>query len=247
MHNKNPNKDVIYFIRDKRTQIMHRLIGQLQIQVNEKIFLKDPNSSELGKKIISQSIALVDEIGLESFTFRKLAKKLETTESSIYRYFESKHKLLIYVTSWYWGYMEYQFVFSTTNIASPEARLQAAIQVIAMDFSSEEAVNHIDLEVLNRIVISESSKAYLTKEVDNANKEGFYSGYKRLVARISDIVLEINPKFKYPHTLISTIVEGIHHQKYFVDHLPSLTDVKNSSELAAFYTNMALSCIKKNS
>ena len=247
MHNKNPNKDVIYFIRDKRTQIMHRLIGQLQIQVNEKIFLKDPNSSELGKKIISQSIALVDEIGLESFTFRKLAKKLETTESSIYRYFESKHKLLIYVTSWYWGYMEYQFVFSTTNIASPEARLQAAIQVIAMDFSNEEAANHIDLVVLNRIVISESSKAYLTKEVENANKEGFYSGYKRLIARISDIVLEINPKFKYPHTLISTIVEGIHHQKYFVDHLPSLTDVKNSSELAAFYSSMALSCIKKKS
>ena len=138
-------------------------------------------------------------------------------------------------------------MFSTTNIASPEARLQAAIQVIAMDFSAKETVNHIDLVVLNRIVISESSKAYLTKEVDNANKEGFYSGYKRLVARISDIVLEINPKFKYPHTLISTIVEGIHHQKYFVDHLPSLTDVKNSSELAAFYSSMALSCIKKNS
>lgn len=220
----------------------------MQIQVNEKIYLKDPNSSDLGKRILSQGIELIDEIGLESFTFRKLAKKLETTESSIYRYFENKHKLLIYVTSWFWGWLEYQLVFSTNNIESPQERLRIAIKVIARDVAQTENSGHINLGILNRIVVSESSKAYLTKEVDDSNKEGFYAGYKRLVARLSDIVLEINPDFKHPHTLISTIAEGIHHQKYFADHLPSLTDVKNDwKEIAEFYTEMALATVAKKS
>jgi AcrR family transcriptional regulator len=225
---------------------MQSLIGQLEIKVNDKIFLKDPNSSDLGKNIISQSIQLIDQIGLENFTFRKLAKALNTAESSIYRYFESKHKLLIYIISWYWGWMEYQLVFSINNIAALEERLRMAIAVISKDIGIEESYGHIDLNVLNRIVISESAKAYLTKEVDDANKEGFYVGYKRLVARISDIILEIRPDFKYAHTLTSTIVEGVHHQKYFADHLPSLTDFKGDvKELATFYSDMALACINK--
>lgn len=226
---------------------MENIIGQMQIQVNEKIYLKDPNSSDLGKKILSQGIELIDAIGLESFTFRKLAKLLETTESSIYRYFENKHKLLIYVTSWYWGRLEYQLVFATNNIPSPEERLKIAINIIARDAVPSETSCHINLETLNRIVISESSKAYLIKEVDNANKEGFYSRYKQVVGRVSQIVLEIDPHFKNPHTLISTIVEGIHHQKYFAHHLPSLNDTGSSSQaLADFYVEMALATIKSS-
>ena len=50
---------------------MNSLISQMQIQVNDKIFLKDPNSSELGKKIISNGIQLIDEMGLENFHFQK--------------------------------------------------------------------------------------------------------------------------------------------------------------------------------
>jgi len=227
---------------------MENLLGQIQIKVNEKIFLKDPNSSELGKRIISGSITMIDEIGLECFTFRKLAMKLETTESSIYRYFESKNKLLIYLTSWYWGWLEYKLVFSTTNIALPEEKLKVAIRVLADDKDEVDNYGHVNMGLLNRIVISESSKAYLTKEVDESNRVGFFEGYKRLVNRIGEIVLNINPKFPYPLTLISTIVEGIHHEKYFADHLPALTDIKNnSSELALFYTDMALATINQKS
>jgi AcrR family transcriptional regulator len=220
------------------------LIGQLQIKVNERVFLKDPNSSELGKRIVGEGINLIYEIGLERFTFRKLAKMLDTTESSIYRYFESKHKLLIYIISWYWCWLEYQLVFSITNINSPVERFKVAIDVISQDIKGEEMLEHINLETLNQIVISESSKAYLTKEVDEANKSGFYAAYKRVVNRISNIVLEINPEFHYANTLASTIVEGIHHQKYFADHLPALTDIQNDSKkLSLFYVNMALNYI----
>ncbi len=218
----------------------------MQIQVNEKLYLKDPNSSELGKRIVQEGLILIDEIGLESLTFRKLAKRLETTESSIYRYFESKFKLLLYLTSWYWGWLEYQLVFATTNISDPKKRLEVAINVLAQDVTSEETFGVMNVALLNRIVISESSKAYLTKEVDDANKVGFYSGYKRVVKRVSDIMTEANPTFCFSHTLTTTIIEGIHHQKYFAQHLPSLTDINKKSEnLANFYTQMALSVLDK--
>jgi AcrR family transcriptional regulator len=81
---------------------MQELIKNIQIKVNNNIYLKDPESSEIGKNIIANSIDMIHEIGLEGFTFKKLSKALHTTESTIYRYFENKHKLLIYLISWYW-------------------------------------------------------------------------------------------------------------------------------------------------
>jgi AcrR family transcriptional regulator len=224
---------------------MKDLLGLIQINVNEKIYVKDPNSSDLGKRIIKEGIWLIDEVGLESFTFKKLAKQMNTTESSIYRYFENKNRLLLYLISWYWGWMEYRIVFKTSNIESANDKLRIAIKAITRTYKEGEEVNHFDTYKLGRILISESSKAYLTKEVDEVNKEGFYIAYKRLVGRVSEIVTEINKDFKHPHTLISTIIEGVFHQKYFAEHLPSLTDFKpESDDLADFYFNMAISTIQ---
>ena len=223
---------------------MDRFLSKVEIKVNEKLYLKHPDSSELGKKIIAGAIELIDKIGFDAFTFRKLAAQIESTEASIYRYYESKHKLLLYLTSWYWGWMEYRLVFSTTNIHSAKERLERSINLITEQVTDENSYTHIDVVKLNRIVISESSKAYLIKEVDIENKEGAYSGYKQFVARISDIILEINPKYKYPHMLISTVIEGAHHQHYFAEHLPRLTDViKGEDSISIFYTDMVLKTI----
>ena len=98
---------------------MKTLLSNLKIDINDKIYLKDPESSDLGKRIIEHSINLIDDIGFDSFTFKKLGAIIGSNESSIYRYFESKHKLLLYLTSWYWGWLEYQLVFSTTNMSNP--------------------------------------------------------------------------------------------------------------------------------
>ena len=86
---------------------MKSLLSKVSITVNDRIYLKDPESSELGLKILKGSIDMIDEMGLEAFTFGKLAKRIGSTEASVYRYFESKHKLLIYLTAWYWAWMEY--------------------------------------------------------------------------------------------------------------------------------------------
>ena len=221
------------------------LLSKVTIQVNENIYLKNPESSDLGKKIITGSIDLIDELGFECFTFRKLGVAIDSTEASVYRYFESKHKLLLYLTSWYWAWLEYRLVFGLANIESPNERLERAIVIITEQVKEDRSIMHINEEKLNRIVISESSKAYLTKEVDSENEEGVFAGYKQLVARVSDVILEINAKYKYPHMLISTVIEGAHHQHFFAGHLPRLTDVlKGENSITEFYKDMVFKSIE---
>ncbi len=225
---------------------MHNLLPKISIQVNPNIYLKDPESSDLGRKIISGSIDLIDDMGFNAFTFRKLASKIETTEASIYRYFESKHKLLLYLTAWYWAWMEYRLVFSISNISDPADRLGIAIDLLTViNEDSEDWFNRFEESKLNRIIYNESSKVYLTKEVDVENKEGVFLGYKELVGRISEIILEINPNFKYPHMLVSTMIEGSHQQRFFAQHLPRLTDnIKGEDSINCFYKQMVFELIE---
>jgi len=216
------------------------------MHVNDSIYLKDPESSDLGKRIMEGGIDLIAGIGFEQFTFRKLARKINSTEASIYRYFESKHKFLLYLTAWHWGWMEYRLVFSVANIKSAVERLEIAIRILTERIEEDHSFSHINNLKLYQIVISESSKAYLTKEVDHENKEGFFSGYKQIVERVSDIILEIEPSFKYPHMLISTVIEGAHHQRFFADHLPRLTDiVKGEDAVTSFYRDMVFCTLQE--
>lgn len=213
----------------------------IQIKISEKLFLRDPESTELGRKILPASIALIDQIGFERFTFKKLAKEIPTTEASLYRYFENKHKLLIYLISWYWSWLSYRLMFETHRIEGAEEKLRIAIRVfchtVKMDISPSP---ELDIAALYRIVVAESPKAYLTKEVDEVNKEGAYLSYKAFCKSVAEFVREINPAFLYPTALVSTAVEAAHHQKYFSEHLPSLTEVSNGSmtEVTDFLTDM---------
>ncbi len=218
----------------------------IQIKINEKLYLKDPESSELGIKIVSASITLIDKLGFEQFTFKKLAENIHSTEASIYRYFENKHKLLIYLVSWYWNWLEYQLMFSTNNIKDPEERLKIAIKIIVQPYNMPSNFGHMDKAGLHRIVVSESPKAYLSKEVDEDNKEGAFLSYKRLGKQVASIVREINPNYDYPTSLISTVIESAHNQKYFSEHLPSLTEISggNEDEVAHFLIDLVLRTLR---
>jgi AcrR family transcriptional regulator len=226
---------------------MKNLLANIKIRVEEKVYLKDPETSEKGRDIIKHGICLIDALGLEAFTFRKLAERIGTTEATIYRYFDSKHMLLSYLISWYWNWLEYRLVFATNNITSAEARLRIAIRILSGRIENDMDFEHIDEVTLQRIVVAESAKAYLTKEVDANNKEGFFVSYKRLCKRIADIVQEINPGYKYPMSLVSTIAESAHYQHFFALHLPSLTDIHDNKrgELEDFLTHMVFSTIEK--
>lgn len=217
---------------------------QIQIHVNPELFLKNPDSSDLGRKIVSQSIELIHELGFESFTFKKLGEKIESTESSIYRYFESKHTLLVYLTSWYWSWIEYKLVFATINVLSSHLKLEDTIRILTEPITEDKTLHHINLVLLDKIIITESAKTYHTKSVDDDNKKGYFKAYKQVVQRVSDIILEINNNFKFPHMLISTVIEGSHHQRYFAEHLPSLTDVNSEDyTISEFYKQLVFKMI----
>lgn len=224
---------------------MNALLGNINIQVANQLYLKDPESSELGKKIITGSIDLMAEIGYEEFTFRKLAMAIGSTEASIYRYFESKYKVLLYLNNWFWSWMQYRLVFYLANIDSAEERLQRAVHLVTTEIEFDQNFKHIDEVKLNQILISESVKVYLHKTVDQENNTGAFLPYKNFVNVLSNIILEINPNYKYPKMLVSTIIEGSHLQQFFAVHLPKLTDIiEGENAVEQCYFDLIIKTIK---
>ncbi|PQJ81949.1 TetR/AcrR family transcriptional regulator [Polaribacter glomeratus] len=214
---------------------MKDLLSALKISVPDKIFIKDPETSELGKRIIEQGIILITEIGFENFTFKKLGIKIGSNESSIYRYFESKHKLLLYLSSWYWAWLEYQLVIETFSIANTNEKLEKAITILTRTIEEDSSFSHINETLLYKIIVNESSKSFLTKEVDTENKEGYFEIYKRLIARLDQMILAVKPDFKYGLSLASTIIEGGLHQHFLREHFPSITNCKNEETPTKFF------------
>lgn len=198
----------------------------IQIKLNEKLYLRDPQDTELGRRIIRDSILLIDEIGFEQFTFKKLAERINSTEASVYRYFENKHLLLVYLLCWYWEWVKYQIEFATNGLNDPREKLRMALRIIVNINKRDTVVEFVDEDILHRIVIAEGTKTYLTKSVDTENKYGFFATYKALAKSIAAMITDINPEFQYPHALASTLLEMANKHIYFSQHLPSLTDVR---------------------
>lgn len=218
----------------------------LQIEMNEGLFLRDPESSELGKKIIKQGIYLIHQIGFEAFTFKKLAKEIGTTEAGIYRYFENKHLLLLYIVDWYWSWQEYRLLYTTNNIKKPESKLKKAIELLSSPVVDDLLTPHINKKLLYEIIMLEGAKSYLTRHVTEYNKAQLFKPYKDFCKRIADLISEINPKYKYPHSMASTIVEMAHSQAFYKINLPSLTDFGNKAKdlgVSNFLENMLFATI----
>lgn len=213
----------------------------LSIRLNEKLFLRNPEESELGRKILQYSIILIEQIGFESFTFRKLALEIGTTEAGIYRYFENKHRLLLYLVDWYWSWQEYRLGLETKNIAVPKTRIQTAIRLLATRVEDDIATGHINEKLLHDIVMSEGAKSWLTKHVEEDNKDKLFQPFKDLCAQIAEFIKAYNPKYAYPFSLSSTLIEMAHSQYYYMHHLPSLTDFgkeKKEEDIIRFLEQM---------
>ncbi len=202
----------------------------VNLTINEKLYLRDPQATKLGRKIVQNSIVLIDEIGFEQFSFGKLARRIKSTEASIYRYFENKHLLFVYLLNWYWEWMKFRVDFNTMNIEDPVRRLKIAIRIIVDTANRNTSIDFVDEDILHRIVVAEGTKGYHTKSVDEENKDGFFLSYKLLCLKIADIILTIKPNFPYPRTLASTLVETANNTIYFAQHLPRLTDLEHKEE-----------------
>ncbi len=224
---------------------MNHFISQIKLPINGNLYLKDPFTSELGQSVIHNSIKLIDELGFERFTFKKLALEIGSTEASIYRYFESKHKLLLYLINWYWGYIATRLFIETKNLNNSELKLRKTIHVLTSLPNAEDEMLFVDEQSLKKIVINESAKVFLTKEIDIENKEGVFSIYKRVVNEVVSMIKEINPMYPFPNMLVSNMIEGSNQQRFFADHLPRLTNSnENYDTVEAFYQDLIFKAIQ---
>lgn len=212
------------------------------------LFLKDPLQSKLGKSIIQHSIILMDEVGFESFTFRKLAQRMGSNETSLYRYFENKHMLLLYLVVWYWNWVGFLIDINIRNVNDPSQKLDIIIDNIVNAAKTNPSVDFVDEQVLHRIIIAESSKAYHTKNIDEENRHGFFLTYKTLVQKVADVILEVQPDFPYPHSFATTLFEMANTEIYCAEHLPRLSDIQVQNQnydgvvnLLKFYKDKLLS------
>jgi len=221
----------------------------IQISPNDSLFIKDPQASSTGRNILNHAIPLMQEIGFEKFTFRKLAERMGASEITIYRYFENKHKLLLYLLSWYWEWVKYSISFNTRNIEDPDEKLRLAIRTVIDSSKRNTLVDYIDEEKLYELVVEESEKAYHTKQVDEENKMGLFLTLKSLKAELSAILLQIDPNYPYPNSLASTILEMSASLRFYANHLPSMTDIKELSnidkDLADYIESLVFAALNK--
>lgn len=217
-----------------------------KIKLNEKLYLRDPEGTDVGKQIVRQAVTMISVIGYEQFTFKKLAIEINSTEATVYRYFENKHKMLIYLLDWYWSFIEFQVIFQLNNITDPTKKIKKLIDILVWEDNDESTFTELDQKALYYIAIAEGSKTYLSKDVDENNKELLYKPFKDLCARVANLFTEYNPKYKYPASLASTLVETSHVQYYFMHHLPRLCDFakkKNPKDLEAYLEHLVFGAL----
>lgn len=217
-----------------------------KVKMNANLYLRDPEGTEIGKQIIKMAVKMIVDLGYEQFTFKKLATEMSSTEATVYRYFENKHKLLIYLIDCYWSFIEFQVIFQLNNIKSAEERIKKLIDILVWEDNASAVFSELDQEALFYIAIAEGSKTYLSKDVDENNKELLFKPYKDLCARIALLFKEYNPKYKYPASLASTLVETAHMQYYFMQHLPRLSDFskkKNPKDIEGYLEHIVFGAL----
>lgn len=200
----------------------------IKFDLHNDLHIRDPQDTDYGQKLIGNAIILMDKVGFEQFNFKKLASAMDSNETSIYRYFENKHKLLLWIECWYWEWVNYLIDINLRNIEDSEKKLKIVIHNIVNASTESPLTSYINENILHKVIIKEGSKAYHFCDVDKENKSGFFSSYKFLVDRVSKIIKEVDPKFEYPRMLSSNLFEMANNQIYFAEHMPALTEIKNN-------------------
>lgn len=217
-----------------------------QIKMNEALYLRDPDNSVLGKKILKKSIELIYDLGFEAFTFKKLAKSIGTTEASIYRYFENKHTLLVYLTAWYWSWLEFQINYQTNNIKDPGTKLERIIRLLVCPAIEDIQASCLH-QHLHQVIIAEGVKVCHTKQVKEDNERGFFRSYNALCNAIASVISECNPRYTFSKSLALTLIETAYVQNFFMNNLPSLTDFNENAkeeDLISFLSKMSFTHLK---
>jgi AcrR family transcriptional regulator len=216
----------------------------IRIVVDEHLYLRDPQETELGRRLLSVAVEMIGEMGLEAFTFSKLARKCASTEASVYRYFHNKHELLGYLVAWYWSWLDHQVNVRSTNIADPARRLNVILSVLAVSTSGNDITPWMNETLLHRLVVSESGKLQLAGQHTAARA---YAHQEVFTRRIADAITGVHAAYKYPKAVASLLIQQAHQQRWYAEHFPELTEINisngNSKPLVKFLEHVLQGCI----
>lgn len=202
----------------------------VRIFPSKELYLRDPQSTDLGNLLLKCAISELNDLGLESFTFKKLAIAANCTEATVYRYWQSKYQLLQYLVAYYWDWVHHLVNQAVAKENTAVARLRSAILALTEPMTPNPGIPYIDERLLHSVVLTEGTKAYHLKLVDAMNTKGLFSGYKLLTEDIANLITDVNPDFPYPRALATNLFEIAHNHTYFAEHLPRLTDLKHGEK-----------------
>ena len=199
-------------------------------------------SSPMGVRILAEGLALMNEIGLEAFTFKKLAERIGCTEVTVYHYFANKQRLLQYYFQVYWLWLATHCQQEGKGLKDPLARLHGDIRALCGLWPTDALAAQFDPSALRELVINEGTKSFMHKNVDSDNKLKLFKPYKDLCLHIADELKACVPRMRSSRSFATTLVEMAHSLEFAMHHLPALTELserKERKKLAEFLIDMS--------
>ncbi|MEO8732904.1 MAG: TetR/AcrR family transcriptional regulator [Flavobacteriales bacterium] len=203
----------------------------IHLRPDPALVLKDPESTELGRSILTHGLELMNELGLEAFTFKKLATHMGSTEVSLYKYFQNKHRLLQYFFQLYWLWLRQLCGRHAERAKNPEEALELVVYAICGVWPVDMPELQLDPEGLRTLVIDEGMKSYLHKRVDEDNAMRLFLPYKALSAFVAELLVACRKDVPMPRSFATTVIEMAHSLPFAMEHLPSLTELSKRKEL----------------
>lgn len=219
---------------------------KLELSINNNLYIRDPEQTKLGQDIVRNSIILIHDLGFENFTFKKIATEIKSNEQSIYRYFESKHQLMKYLFSWYWGWLEFRLEYHTHVLENPEDKLRMLLKVLSEAATYDPNFAHIDEVRLAEIVARVSVISYVADFIPEKNINDTLDSFKGLCNKIQYIIKEFAPNYQYPVALSYTLLRVSHEHIFISKYLSDDTGNKSSNETYDFLKSLVFSTVGLN-
>ena len=206
-------------------------MSHIHLRPDPALSLKDPESSELGRSILAEGLALMNDLGLEGFTFKKLAAHIGSTEVSLYKYYPNKHRLLQYYFQLYWLWLRQVCGRHAEKARTPLEGLEHVVETICGVWPKDLPDLQLDAHALRLLVINEGMKSYLHKNVDDDNARRLFLPYKELSAFVAELLVACRKDVPMPRSFSTTVIEMAHSLPFAMEHLPSLTELSNRKDL----------------
>jgi AcrR family transcriptional regulator len=195
------------------------------------LYLKDPESTDVGRALLAHGLDLMLELGLEAFTFRKLAQRVGTTEVTVYKYFANKQRLLKYYYQLYRLWLRQVGAQEVERSSEPREVLAHVVEVLCGVWPGTLPPLQLDPSGLRKLVIAEGMKSYLHKNVDDDNARRLFHPYKELSAFVAARLVACRTDVPWPRSFATTVIEMAHSLPFLMEHLPSLTELSSRKDL----------------